>query len=93
MSESAVRLGDHPDGVAESRLLARRTAAPELLWALGAAALASLAAVLVLELWQTNLRVPFAYLVDAVFYLMVIKAVLDHGWVGENPNLGAPFGQ
>jgi hypothetical protein len=31
--------------------------------------------------------------VDAVFNLMVVKAVLDHGWIGKNPNLGAPFGQ
>jgi hypothetical protein len=93
VSESAVRVGERATEVAESRLQKGRAAAAELLWAGSAAALASLAAVLVLELWRTNLRVPFDYLVDAVFNLMVVKAVLDHGWIGENPNLGAPFGQ
>jgi hypothetical protein len=93
MSQTAVRVEEPAARRATSPRLEGRAAVPELLWGLGAGALALLGAVLVLELWDISLRVPFAYLVDAVFYLMVIKAVLDHGWVGENPNLGAPFGQ
>jgi hypothetical protein len=93
MTESVVRVRERAQRIAETRALERRSTVQELLWAFVAAGLALLSAVLVLELWDADLRVPFAYLVDAVFYLMVIKAVLDHGWVGENPNLGAPFGQ
>lgn len=93
MSQTTVRVEEPAARRAMSPRLNGRAAVPELLWVLGAGALALLGAVLVLELWDISLRVPFAYLVDGVFYLMVIKAVLDHGWVGENPNLGAPFGQ
>jgi hypothetical protein len=93
MTESVVCVRERAQKIAEPRAPERRSTVHELLWALGAAALALLSAVLVLELWDVDLRVPFTYLVDAVFYLMVIKAVLDHGWVGENPNLGAPFEQ
>jgi phosphoglycerol transferase len=92
MTETAVRVEERAQGETTAAIRARG-AAPELLWALAGGALALIGAVLALELWEVDLRVPFAYLVDGVFYLMVIKGVLDHGWIGENPNLGAPFGQ
>jgi phosphoglycerol transferase len=93
MSQTTVRVEERAPKGARSARFVRRAAVPELIWVLGAGALPLLAAVLALELWDFDLRVPFAYLVDGVFYLMVIKGVLDHGWIGENPNLGAPFGQ
>jgi hypothetical protein len=93
MSQTAVRVEEPVARRALGSRLRERAAVSELLWVLGAGALALTGAVLVLELWDVDLRVPFSYLVDGVFYLMVIKAVLDHGWIGENPNLGAPFGQ
>src|SRR5262245_34407562 len=64
---------------------------------LGAYALAALlslvAAVPLLELWQARLRVPFDYNGDSLSFAMVAKAVVDHGWYLNNPQLGAPFGQ
>jgi phosphoglycerol transferase len=46
----------------------------------------------VLELWRADLRVPFAYTGDAMFYHLVVKGMLDHGWYLENPALGLPTG-
>jgi phosphoglycerol transferase len=45
------------------------------------------------RLWRADLYVPFRYDNDAEGTLMVVKAIIDHGWVQENPSLGAPFGQ
>jgi phosphoglycerol transferase len=57
----------------------------------GAVALAAVVeAVLVLRLWRADLRVPFNYGGDSVFFEMMVKAVVDHGWYLTNPQLGAP---
>lgn len=56
---------------------------------------ALVAAAWALKLWQADLTVPFRYAVtdDTKFYLMLIKRIIDHGWVFTNHDLGAPFGQ
>ena len=55
-----------------------------------AAAVSIVSAVIMLELWAADLRVPFDYAGDALAGGMVVKAVLDHGWYLKNPSLGAP---
>ena len=69
---------------------------PRLLDAL-VAAIAMAASVLLLfplfGLARASLSVPFAYQGDALFYEMVVKGVIDHGWYLRNPSLGAPLGQ
>ena len=55
-----------------------------------ASALGALASLLVLQPWNGSLRVPYAYIGDANFYLSVLKGILEHGWFWRNPSLGAP---
>jgi len=50
------------------------------------------AAALVLELWRSDLHVPFAYSSDALFVEAVTKN-LEHGWYYTNAHLAAPLGQ
>jgi len=66
----------------------------ELPGALVAAALATAIGVIVLQVWQANLRVPL-YMTrgDSTFNLAVIKGMLEHGWYLTNPSVGAPLGQ
>src|SRR4051794_2125296 len=68
--------------------------------ALLAALLSSLAAVVVTQLWDQSLRVPFEYTQapgddqqDATLDLMLIKNVHESGWFDTNPRLNAPFAQ
>ncbi|HET9324789.1 MAG TPA: hypothetical protein VFO03_13000 [Gaiellaceae bacterium] len=65
----------------------------EAAWAAAAAVLGSLSAVVFLELWDADLRVPFAYSGDATLNQTLIKSVMERGWFYENPRLGAPDGQ
>jgi hypothetical protein len=68
---------------------------PELSPALLTAVLATAIGVVVLEVWQANLRVPLYSNPggDETFGLAVIKSILEHGWYLTNPNVGAPLGQ
>jgi hypothetical protein len=66
---------------------------PELLPALGAAALAGAISVWVMQLWKADLRVPLITFGDATAALASIKDMFLHGWYLTNPNLAAPFGQ
>ena len=50
-------------------------------------------ACLALKVWRGDLDVPFAYEQETQYYLMLAKAMEDHGGYFENPSLGAPFGQ
>jgi hypothetical protein len=65
----------------------------EFAWTLGTLALTSLLVIPLMRLWRASLQVPFQYTGDALFYLMAIKGVLEHGWWLENPDVGAPSGQ
>ncbi len=49
--------------------------------------------VLVLKLWNADLRVPMEYKGDALLNQSIVKSILDYGWYGTNPRVGAPFGQ
>jgi phosphoglycerol transferase len=72
----------------------RRTPADRLgIWV--AALLALGAAAWALKLWRADIAVPFRYSSDddTMFYLSLIKGIIDHGWFLTNHNLGAPFGQ
>jgi phosphoglycerol transferase len=58
----------------------------------GATLLCLLILAIVLQLHRADLRAPFSYSGDAVFYHIITKGMLDHGWFGFNPSLGAPTG-
>jgi hypothetical protein len=57
--------------------------------------------IVTLRLWQANFRVPFvynatdrpplAYALDAPYYLMLTKGLVEHGFYLRIPNLGWPF--
>lgn len=64
--------------------------ASEAALVLGAGALATVAAALVLELWRARLDVPWAYSGDGISYGVFVKGILDHGWHYTNPSLAAP---
>jgi phosphoglycerol transferase len=64
----------------------------DVLAALAAMALALAAAMMVLELWDADLRVPFTYTGDGTLNLVFVKDVLENGWYFENARLGAPKG-
>jgi phosphoglycerol transferase len=57
-----------------------------------AAMLSIAAAVLLLDLYDADLRVPFDYHGDALLYEFIVKSTLDHGWFWNNPSVGAPAG-
>src|SRR5215210_9356091 len=61
----------------------------ELAWALGTITLTSFLLLPLMRLWRADLKIPFAYEGDALFYVMITKGVLRHGWWFENPDLGA----
>jgi hypothetical protein len=44
------------------------------------------------KLYRADLRVPFIYYGDTMFYGMLIKGIGEHGWYLNNPNIGLPFG-
>jgi phosphoglycerol transferase len=67
-----------------------RGSAACLLPYLGVALAACVEAFLALRLWRADLRVPFNYRGDSLFFAMMVKAVIDHGWYLTNPQLGAP---
>jgi phosphoglycerol transferase len=46
-----------------------------------------------LELWRSNLAVPFTYSGDAIATGSHFKTVIETGWYEYNPLLGAPYGQ
>jgi len=48
--------------------------------------------VLLLRLWQADLRVPFVYGGDAALIVSMAKALLQGQWIWSNSHLAAPFG-
>src|SRR5580704_4174670 len=61
-----------------------------------AAALLALAgAAWALQLWRADLGVPFHYssYSDVMFYVSLVKGIINHGWFFTNHSLGAPYGQ
>jgi hypothetical protein len=45
------------------------------------------------KIWRADLRVPFYYSGDSLFYSMFVRGTIDNGWYWRNPALGAPDGQ
>lgn len=45
-----------------------------------------------LKLWRLDLRVPFNYWGDSIFELILVKSIIDGGWIWHVQRLGAPFG-
>jgi phosphoglycerol transferase len=56
------------------------------------AGLSILVAVILLQIWKANLRVPFDYGGDAMLMALWLKTTVDHGWTLLNTRLGAPGG-
>src|SRR5208282_2647544 len=46
---------------------------------------------LVLRLDQAHLKVPFVDGRDALLHAILVKSLIDNGWVWHNPYLGAPY--
>ncbi|HEX6283885.1 MAG TPA: hypothetical protein VFZ71_03380, partial [Pyrinomonadaceae bacterium] len=44
------------------------------------------------KIWRADLRVPFYYSGDSLFYSMIIRGTIDNGWYWQNPAIGAPGG-
>jgi phosphoglycerol transferase len=68
------------------------TVRTEAAWVAGTVAVTGAAVVLVLQLWQANPRVPFAYSGDVNVNATIIKGIVETGWYQRIPNLGAPAG-
>ena len=67
---------------------------PELAWVLATALVATVVAIVDLELWKMDADVPiFGANGDGAYYLATVKDVVEHGRFWSNPDLGAPFGQ
>src|SRR5262245_27166780 len=52
----------------------------------------TLCLVFILRLWKVDLRVPFNYWGDTLYFLSLTKSIADGGWIWMIPRLGAPFG-
>ena len=57
-----------------------------------AAALCVLFLFVFYEMWRADLRVPFYYSGDSLFYSMFIRTIIDNGWYWQNHAIGAPGG-
>jgi len=44
------------------------------------------------KIWRADLRVPFYYSGDSIFYAMSTKGIIENGWYWQNPSIGAPGG-
>jgi phosphoglycerol transferase len=58
----------------------------------GVAILSLVGVVLVMRLWEADLRLPLTYRAEAIFNAVLVKGVLEHGWHLSNPALSAPTG-
>jgi phosphoglycerol transferase len=47
----------------------------------------------VMKLWDADLDIPFSYDGDGLFTSMVVKGLIDNGWVQHNNFVGFPGGQ
>ncbi len=45
-----------------------------------------------LEGWHRDIRVPFGFVSDSLWYFAQSKGTIDNGWWWWNPRLGAPYG-
>ncbi|MFH1824983.1 MAG: hypothetical protein ABH873_07160 [Candidatus Firestonebacteria bacterium] len=47
--------------------------------------------IIVMQLWKSDLSVPFEYKSDALIIAKDVKGVIDNGWILKNKYLGAPY--
>jgi hypothetical protein len=59
---------------------------------LAASGLCGAVLAVVLHLFSIDLRVPFIYDGDALFFLAIIKGIIQGDWITHNSRLGMPFG-
>jgi phosphoglycerol transferase len=45
-----------------------------------------------MKLWRADLRIPFTYFGDALYYSVATKGAIEQGWWFHNSSLGAPNG-
>src|SRR5215813_1214531 len=45
-----------------------------------------------IKIWRADLRLPFYYSGDSIFYAMSTKGIIENGWYWKNPSVGAPGG-
>jgi phosphoglycerol transferase len=64
----------------------------EAAWTAATAAVTSVAACVVLQIWRANPRVPFQYAGDANLNATIIKGIIENGWYQRIPAVGAPGG-
>jgi hypothetical protein len=82
------QLTNHAKVIGRLRALACVMAGPAVTVLLSVAAMAQ-----ALKVWQWRLGDPVDFTGDSPLGLAQLKNILDHGWSGSNPNLGAPFYQ
>ncbi|MCB0964912.1 MAG: hypothetical protein KDA98_16670, partial [Acidimicrobiales bacterium] len=75
---------DAPESPRPARLAAETGVVAAIGWAW---------ALLILRTWEMPARLPFDTRSDATLISMMVKAISEHGWYLNNPQLGAPFGQ
>ena len=44
------------------------------------------------KIWRADLRIPFYYSGDSIFYAMSTKGIIENGWYWQNPAVAAPGG-
>lgn len=44
------------------------------------------------KIWRADLRIPFYYSGDSLFYAMFVRGTIDNGSYWQNPSIGAPGG-
>jgi phosphoglycerol transferase len=74
---------------AESKTVTRPMA-QSLLGYAAALALCLLILAWAMDLRHAHFRIPFTYQGDAMFYHLLVKGIVDHGWYLDNPSLAAP---
>ena len=57
-----------------------------------AAVLCMLILCIFFKIWRADLRVPFYYSGDSIFYAMSTKGIIENGWYWQNPAVAAPGG-
>lgn len=75
------------------RVGVRQSTRDNLIYYGAALALSTFLLVPLLGLLHLDLSVPISYSGDALATAVHVKDVLDHGWLGADPGVGAPWGQ
>jgi phosphoglycerol transferase len=77
----------HTPGAVTRRLLSRAAivAGLDAIFVLGVS-------IITLTLWEYDLRVPFDYRSDTLWFAVLVKGMLQNGWTFNVPQLSAPYG-